>query len=70
MRYCIILANMVGITPRIALVYLVHVLVAEGCTHQRGEYSLLLTSTCCQHVDNVNVLNLSFGPCKGPNLVL
>ena len=70
MRYCIILANMVGITPSIALVYMVHVLVAEGCTHQRGEYCVLLTSTCCQHVDNVNFLNLSFGPCKGPHLVL
>ena len=70
MRYCIILANMVCITPRIALVYMLHVLVVEGCTHQRGEYCVLLTSTCCQHVDNVNFLNLSFGPCKGPNLVL
>ena len=70
MRYCIRLANMMCITPRIALVYTVHVLVVEGCTHQRGEYCVLLTSTCCQHVDNVNFLNLSFGRCKGPNLVL
>ena len=70
MRYCIILANMVWITPGRALVYIVHVLVAEGCMHQRGEYCVLLTSTCFQHVDNVNFLNLSYGPCKGRNVIL
>ena len=70
MRYCIILANMVWIKPRNALVYIVHELVAEGCTHQRGEYCVLLTSTRFQHVDNVNFLNLSFGSCRRPNLVL
>ena len=70
MRYFIILANMVWTTPGNTLVYMVHVWVAEGCTHQRGAYCVLLTSTCFQHVDNVNFLNLSFGPCKGPYLVL
>ena len=70
MRYCIILSNMVWITPGNALVYMVHVLVAEGCTHQRGEYCVLLTSTCFQHVDNVKFLNLSYGLCKGPNVIL
>ena len=69
MRYCIMLANMVCITPGIALVYMVHVLEVEGCTHQRGEYCVLLTSTCCQHV--VNMLTTStfvichLGPVRG-----
>ena len=36
MRYCIILANMVCITPRIALVYMVHVLVVGGLRAPEG----------------------------------
>ena len=70
MRYRIILANMVWIIPQCASVYMVHVVATRVCTPQRGAYCVLLTSTCCQHVDNVNFLNLSFGPCKGPHLVL
>ena len=70
MRYRIILATMVWITPQCALMYMVHVVATRRCTHQRGEYGVLLTSTCCQHVDKVNFLNLSFGPCKGPDLLL
>ena len=49
MQYCIVLANMVWITPGNALVYMVPVLVAEGCTHQRGEYCVLLTSALWKH---------------------